>query len=124
MSRKKRTCIIKHKTKTNFTVIPNAVCRDLRLSWKAIGLLVFLLHLPEDFEVRLKNLSNIREGNGNRRESIRGAISELVLCGYVTVERERKRNGQWGGTFWHITNVPDTLPAVSNAWNEDKDEEF
>lgn len=38
-----RTCIVRHKTRSNFTVIRNELLTDVRLSWKALGLITYSL---------------------------------------------------------------------------------
>lgn len=112
-----KSLIVKHKVRTNFTVLPNGLVQDWRLSWKALGLLVFLLHLPEDFTLRLKHLSRQRPGQ-NGRDSTRSALKELEQCGYVSIERERATSGRWGGTFWYVSNIPD-IPVPPRPQREE-----
>jgi hypothetical protein len=97
------TVFIKRKVERNFTVIPNEILRDERLSWKAVGLLVYLLHLPSDWELNLVHLSNCR---ADRHASTRSGIGELEQFGYVIIERERDSCGQFRRTVWTVTDCP------------------
>lgn len=76
----KEVYIVRSKPKFNFTVVPNDLTEDTRLSWKALGLLIYLLHLPPDFKLHLYNLSKLRPGL-NGRNSTRSGLKELEDCG-------------------------------------------
>lgn len=104
-----RSFIVRHKVRSNFTTVPNELVQDSRLSWKALGLLIYLVHLPENFQLHLYNLARARPGL-NGRDSTRSALRELEQCGYVTIERERSNSGRWGGTCWYVSSIPD-IPA-------------
>lgn len=64
----------------NFTVLDNTLFKDDTLSWKAKGLLAYLLHLPNDWQIYLEDLKN-RSTDG--KESTRTAINELIEKGYI-----------------------------------------
>ena len=100
--------IIRHKTLRNFTVIRNELCEDKRLSWKALGLLTYLLHLPHDFKLKLYNLAHERKGL-NGRDSTRSGLKELEATGYVKIVRERSNLGRYAQTVWYVSDIPDIL---------------
>ena len=88
----------------NYTVMSNHHLRNTALSLKAKGLLSLILSLPENWDYTLKGLSHI---NRESIDAIRAAIQELERTGYVTRSRERKENGQLGGTEYVIREQPD-----------------
>lgn len=47
------TVIIRRKVKRDFTALSNDLIRDPRLSWGGLGLLVYILHRPDNFRLRL-----------------------------------------------------------------------
>lgn len=99
--------IIRRKIASNFTVLDNAVIRDTRLSWKALGLLVRLLSLPPNFKLRLVTLSRERPSG---RDATRSGLKELEQCGYLTIVREREASGKFTTTTWIINDRPEDAP--------------
>ena len=61
------------KTK-DFTIMSNFHLRDRNLSFKAKGLLSFMLSLPPDWDYSLKGLCAISKEN---RDAIRSTLKEL-----------------------------------------------
>ena len=104
--------IIRRKVQSDFTVLTNALVRDLTISWKALGILVFLLHLPPDFRLNLAFLSG-KFGGGKRhrsgREATRAGVRELEAAGYVSITRERDDLGQWTRVTWIVTDTPSQI---------------
>lgn len=85
----------------NFTVIPNAAIRDQRLSWKARGLLVYLLSMPDNWRT---NTTQLRGAGIDGRDAIRAGLTELEEAGYL----QRRRIHRNDGTFAWVTVVFDT----------------
>ncbi|MCG2585832.1 hypothetical protein [Massilia sp. TS11] len=100
--------IVRRKLRTNFTVLDNAVISDCRLSWKALGLLTYLLHLPPDFRLRLKHLAAQRPTG---RDATRSGLQELQEVGYLSIRFERHPSGTFSCTTWHVTDVPFSVEA-------------
>lgn len=76
--------IFKTQHSANFTVLPNSLLRDKRLSFKSRGLLAMILSNCGEWVVTAKWL----EQNGlEGRESIRAGLNELKVLGYATFER-------------------------------------
>ena len=104
---------IKKKT-NNFTIIDNTGIRDENLSWKAKGLLVYLLHLPDDWQVYLEDLKN-RSTDG--RDSTISGIKELMKKGYI--KRTRKRDkGKFVGYDYEVYEIPNEIIATENGKSE------
>ncbi|WP_407107889.1 replication protein [Rhodococcus aetherivorans] len=77
----------------NFTILSNAVVNDGRLSFRARGLLVWLLSKPADWRIRSESIAaqSPREG----REAIRTAMRELEQHGYLVREKVQDERGRW-----------------------------
>lgn len=81
-----------HKKKVNFTIIDNTGIKDKRLSWKAKGLLCYLLSLPEDWQIYM---SELKENCSDGRDSTSAGFAELVEFGYATKEKIHAEKGQF-----------------------------
>lgn len=73
-----------------YVVVPNAIARNTRLSFRARGLLVMLLSLPPEWHVTTDRLA---EDNPDSRTAVRDAMVELRRAGYVQLLSERGRDG-------------------------------
>lgn len=70
----------------NFTILSNDVINDSRLSFKARGVLLYLLSKPADWRTRSEAIAaQTPEG----RESVRSAMRELRALGYLVCEKVR-----------------------------------
>ena len=102
------------KKTNNFTIVDNHFIRDENLSWKARGLLVYLLHLPDDWQIYLEDLKN-RATDG--RDSTISGIKELMKKGYI--KRTRKRdNGKFIGYDYEVYERPNEVIATENGKSE------
>ena len=73
-----------------YTVMSNHHLRDRNLSYKAKGLLSFMLSLPEDWDYSLAGLCSISKEN---RDGIRSILKELQEHHYVEIEKFRGDKG-------------------------------
>lgn len=80
------------RPETNWTVIQNTVLRHPQLTFKARGLLAYLLSLPDNWSISAERLA---QGGPDGRDSIRSALSELEKAGYLRRERRQNSRGQW-----------------------------
>jgi len=98
---------IRSEKRGNFTIIPNALIEDTRLSPDGRFLMIYLLSKPDDWQVRLYDLMN-SSGIGLRRA--RRILRELARLGYL----RRNRVRQDDGTFvWEATVVEQPrLPTI------------
>jgi hypothetical protein len=101
------TVIIKRKVRRDFTTLPNDLIRDSRISWGALGLLVYILSLPDDFRLRLCHLAKQKSCG---RDATRARAKELENAGYLLITRERGTHGRFSNTLWEVSDTP-TLPT-------------
>jgi hypothetical protein len=104
--------ILRKKHKEQYTVIPQGIFKDKRLSLKDIGLLTCMLSLPDNWQFSIKGLDAIFPNDG--QSSIRAALTNLEQFGYLSRERERK-GGKLGGVIWTLYDTPQVVsPRVEN----------
>ena len=88
-----KAIIRRAKNKENpYAQISNAVLRDTRLTWRATGLLSYLLSLPDNWQLNLIDLT-ARKQDG--RASTRSTLKELITLGYVIKTRLRNKAGHF-----------------------------
>lgn len=91
----------------DFAIISNAVLRDARLSFRARGILCFILSFPDNFQVSSERLSAAgREG----RDAVRSSLTELETTGYLTREKRQNSKG-----LWETTVIVSDTPSLSTA---------
>jgi hypothetical protein len=95
--------IVRRKVAKNFTVLDNALILDQRLSWKALGLLTYLLSLPPNFRLYLSFLGKLRP---TKRDATRTGLRELEDAGYLSITVERDPSGRFLSTAWYVSDLP------------------
>lgn len=104
----------------DFTQIRNAVLRDERLSWKARGLLGFLLsHSDNGFTVDADRLA-MRGPDG--RSAVLAGLKELEVAGYLVRTKHQGDRGLWATeveVFDHVTPV-DASPKADYPTSENR----
>jgi hypothetical protein len=75
-----------------FVTVPNELARNTSLSFRARGLLVMLLSLPDGWQVTTTQLG---EENPEGRDAIRTALRELRDAGYARVLNSQDERGRW-----------------------------
>jgi len=91
--------VIKVTKATGFALIPNLTAQDARLSPRALGVLTYLVSLPEQWEIRDNHLKS-RWKIG--REALRKIWGELESAGYC---RRDHKVRQEGGRFCTVTSI-------------------
>lgn len=88
------------KDKENpYVMINKNVMQDERLSWKARGLMGYLLSLPDDWVLYLQELEKHSQKDG--LDSMASGIKELIEFGYIVRERIRSERGTFSS--WNYT---------------------
>lgn len=80
------------RRRDNFTIINNDIIRNHHLSWKARGLLVYLLSQPDNWRTSSAHLASISpEGI----HAVRTGLKELEEYGYLRRVKHQRPNGTW-----------------------------
>lgn len=96
----------------NFTVLHNHVLRDQRLSFKARGLLVYILSMPDNFKFTAELLTRHAPDG---RQSVISGLRELRQAGYLTIEKKQTSDGRWRT----ISTIHDCAQHVDNVGDND-----
>ncbi|MDF2621769.1 MAG: hypothetical protein K0S00_4428 [Xanthobacteraceae bacterium] len=105
--------IIRRRYNRNFTVLPNAVLDDERLSAEAMGVLCYLRSRPGDWNVELAHLS---ERFKIGRDKTQRVVAELVDAGWIKRERTRDPvTRAFNGIDYVVYDEPaDTMDSASD----------
>lgn len=95
------TILLHSKTEDPFARIPKTLLNDASISWKAKGILSYLLGKKQGWKAQVQDIVN----HGPDKESaVRSGLKELRDAGYAKLDQERK-----DGRFVHwILKVSDT----------------
>ena len=63
----------------NFTTVRNEYLQDVNLSWKAKGLITYIMSLPPDWQL---NLSDLKNRSKDGRDASAAGLRELRTNGY------------------------------------------
>ena len=99
--------IIRVPKVTNYTVMSNHHLTDRDLSFKAKGLMSYMLSRPDDWDFTIAGLSRL---NKDGRDAIGRIIQELESHGYL----ERVRRRQSKGTFGTMEYILHEQPMPGN----------
>lgn len=86
--------------KKNVKAIATDPLRDTKLSWKARGILAYLLTLPDNWKGQIYHLKEMSELDGET--AIRSALKELVENGYAKIRTKVKENGRFEGKYYEF----------------------
>ena len=89
---------------TDYTIIVNTVMRDNRLSASDLGLLIYLLHLPETWKIQPIQLADRFDCN---RQTIYNQLNRLKDLEYIEYQQSRK-GGSFSGGEWKVSKSPYT----------------
>lgn len=86
-----------------FVMIQRAIFENPELSWKAKGLLGYLLSRPDNWSVRVADLVN-RSTDG--RDACYSALKELGDAGYITKHESESEGGRFAGFDYVVHESP------------------
>jgi hypothetical protein len=97
--------IIRRKHNGNFTIVPNALVDDKRLSIEAKGLLAYLISRPNNWTVRH---SHLHKELGIGRDKLQRILRELIRAGYLERDDEQPRDddNQFAAYHYICRDVP------------------
>ncbi len=94
-----------HKVcKRNFTILPNELLQDQRLSCRDRGLLVWMLSKPQDWNFSKNGIQAELLLDGEY--SIQAGVKKLQAVGYLQIERKRQEKGKLAEVIWTVFDSP------------------
>lgn len=91
------------KRENPYVQIDKRGLEDPRLSFKAKGILAYLLSKPHDWRV---NRVDLQRHSSDGRKAIATAMAELERAGYAVLRKVSAGNGQFLGQEWVIFELP------------------
>lgn len=97
-----------------------SIREDRRISWEALGLLVYLLGKPDNWQVSIAHLVSEKDGCEfpSGRDKVYRLLNELQKAGYIVRSASRDEKGRATGVDYHVHECPapsDPLPAQPDA---------
>lgn len=110
--------IIRVSKNSNYTVINNTALKDTRLSWKAKGIMAYMLSMPDDWVFHMNEL--VKHATDGER-AFRSGFEELKQFGYITRQpvREGQRIKEWETIVHEIPQDNSLLCCFVHVENED-----
>lgn len=114
----------------NYTVMSNYHLQDRTLSYKAKGLLSFMLSLPEDWDYSMKGLVTVSKEN---IKAIRSILNELKEHGYLEIQQTRGEKGYYKYEYiireipldvLQEKNNPDTQKGYIDTGDSEKEQQI
>jgi hypothetical protein len=92
-----------------FTQVPNSVLEDDDLSFRAKGLLAYLISRPPGWQFRQSHLAQV---STDGRTSVRSALDELESADYLARDRLRRDDGTLGPYQFTLFPGDDQIPQT------------
>lgn len=105
------------KYKTAFTTVPNDPINNRELSYEALGVWLYLMSKPDDWQVKMSDLRNRTKTTGRQygKDAIQGILNELKSIGLAELVYHRSEDGKTNlGSSWVISDSPN--PENRNFW--------
>lgn len=104
---------LKQKRK-NFTIISNAIAKDINISLKAKGMSLIIAHFPSDWVFYEEKLQDYTKDG---RMAISNAIKELEIHGYL-FRKQMRRDGRFDKKIWLFSDEGLTNNDIEEALTE------
>lgn len=98
----KQKKIFRRKITSNFVRIQNDILANETLSWKAKGLLCFMLSRKDDWEF---HKVQVQKYSKDGRDGTISAFNELIKAGYIKQIRKRDK-GKFVGFDYFVYDIP------------------
>jgi hypothetical protein len=109
----------KKRKKNGFTQISNSMLEDDRLSWRAKGILAYMLSRPNNWKI---NKTDLYRKATEGRDALDKALGELKETGYLHIYRNILENGKFDGWIWEYDDEPFTPDILKNRITEKQQE--
>ena len=95
----------------NFTTVRNEYLQDVNLSWKAKGLITYIMSLPPDWQL---NLSDLKNRSKDGRDATAVGLRELITNGYCQRCKIRGDGGTFVGCDYEVSDIKEFEPQTEN----------
>lgn len=102
------------KRTDNFTVVRNEYLQDVNLSWKAKGLITYIMSLPPDWQL---NLSDLKKRSKDGRDATAAGLRELITNGYCQRCKLRGDGGTFVGCDYEVSDIKEFEPEQPGTEN-------
>lgn len=113
-----RCTIHKSKYVDNFTTVDNGCIRNPNISFKALGVWIYLMHLPTDWKISPKHIASTK---GCGKDLVYSALRELEQEGYAKFSQEKNGDGTFGDSYWEVSAYPEFKNKVPRPGFPDTD---
>lgn len=97
----------------NFTTVRNEYLQDVNLSWKAKGLITYIMSLPPDWQL---NLSDLKNRSKDGRDATAAGLRELITNGYCQRCKVRGDGGTFVGCDYEVSDIKEFEPPTENPF--------
>lgn len=94
--------ILRKKCTGGFTTMHNEVIQDKKLSFKAKGVLLYLISRPDNWEFYESDISN---QSTDGKDAVRTALMELIREGFLERKRIKKADGTFSGWEYLVSET-------------------
>lgn len=99
--------IVKRRVTTHFVQISNEIVRDRSIPLDAHGMLHYLLSLPNDWEINLRQIEKFWAIGSAKRQRI---FRDLADAGWLQYEKLKDDEGNYVGSRWIVADEPGPRP--------------
>lgn len=97
------------KESGEFVTVHKAFIHDASLSWKAKGILLYLLSRPDDWQIYETELI---KHTSDKLSSLKSGLKQLEEAGYIKRKRKRDDQGRMQGYEYEVYEQPIHLSLI------------
>lgn len=97
----------RNKKEYSFTQVDNKIPENKNLSWKAKGILIYLLSRPDNWEFNKSDIIKRATDGGHSTDS---GLEELKKYGYLKIKKTKDKEGKFNGWIWIVNELPTRNP--------------
>jgi hypothetical protein len=86
-----------------FVMLDKRPLNNPELSWKAKGILAYLLSHPDNWTI---NIGDLIARSTDGEDAVRSGIRELIKAGHIKYTGRERNNGQVGGVLYEVYEIP------------------
>ena len=103
------------RKKNGFTQVSNAMLEDTRLSWRAKGLLCYMLSRPDNWKI---NKTDLYKKATEGRDAMQKSLDELKKLGYLHIYAQKNEKGLIDTWIWEYDDVAFEPTILKNQITE------